>query len=62
MIVWIKRLLCRHNWEAQKNIREISWKAEKFGLISGTQLYKACTKCGKVKKWIFVEYEGGGYK
>lgn len=52
---WIKRLFCHHEWE-------ICRKNEPFQCISGEWLYKCCTKCGKVKKWIFRQYEGGGYK
>lgn len=55
MVTWIKRLFCRHKWE-------ICRKCGPFACISGEQLYKVCAKCGKVEKWIFREYEGGGYK
>lgn len=52
---WLKRLFCRHEWE-------ICRKVGPFACISGEQLYKRCPKCRKVKKWIFRQYEGGGYK
>ena len=52
---WFKKLFCRHQWEVCR-------KWEPFACIRGEQLYKQCTRCGKVKKWIFHEYEGGGYK
>lgn len=55
MKTWIKRLFCHHDWE-------ICRKSEPFACISGEQLYKVCAKCGKVEKWIFRQYEGGGYK
>lgn len=54
-VKFIKRLFCKHHWETCR-------KNEPFTCISGEQLYKRCTKCGKVKKWIFREFEGGGYK
>lgn len=55
MINWLRRLFCRHEWE-------ICRKVEPFCCISGEQLYKRCPKCGKVEKWHFRLYEGGGYK
>ena len=57
MLKWIKRLFCRHEW---KFCRKVNLHG--FSCISGVQLYKLCTKCGKVKEHIFVEYEGMGYK
>lgn len=52
---WIKQIFCRHEWE-------ICRKHEPFYCICGEQLYKRCQKCGKVKEWIFRQYEGGAYK
>lgn len=57
MLKWIKRLFCRHEWKVCRKVN-----LHGFSCISGEQLYKRCTKCGKVKKHIFVEYEGMGYK
>ena len=51
----IKKLFCRHDWE-------ICRKVERFAFISGEQLYRRCKKCGKVKKFIYREFEGYGYK
>ena len=51
----LTRLFCRHEWEVCR-------KVELFSCISGEQLYKRCKKCGKVKKWIFREFEGSGYR
>ena len=52
---FLKRLFCRHQWA-------ICQKRERYACIGGEQLYIRCRKCGKVKKWIFRAYEGGGYK
>ena len=52
---FLKRLFCRHQWA-------ICRKRERYACIGGEQLYIRCRKCGKVKKWIFRAYEGGGYK
>ncbi len=54
---WIKRLFCRHEWQVCRKVN-----LHGFSCISGEQLYKRCTKCGKVKKHIFVVYEWMGYK
>ncbi len=51
----LKHLFCRHEWDVCR-------KREPFAYISGEQLYKRCTKCGKVKKWIYRQFEGSGYK
>lgn len=53
----IKRLFCRHEWEVCRNVNPML-----FACISGEQLYKRCTKCGKIKKWIYREFEGSGYR
>ena len=57
MGIWkkIKRLFCKHNYEIVR-------KVEKFSSLRGEQLYKRCTKCGKVVPYIYREYEGGGYR
>lgn len=52
---FIKRLFCRHIWYH-------SIGNEKFNCLGVEQLYKRCGKCGKVKKWKDIHYEGGGYK
>ena len=51
----IKQLICKHEWD-------ICRKSEPFFSIGGEQLYKVCKKCGKVEKYIYIEYEGMGYK
>lgn len=57
MLKVIRRLLCRHDWEVCTMD-----SGSPFVCISGEQLYKRCAKCGKVKKWIYRVFEGGGYK
>lgn len=52
----IRRLFCRHDWKLCRRI------GAGFAAINGEQLYRRCTKCGKVEKYIFAEYEGGGYR
>ena len=51
----IKRVFCQHKWEVVR-------LNERFAPLNGFQTYLRCEKCGKMKKHIFVEYEGGGYK
>lgn len=51
----LKSMFCKHDWE-------IVMKNELFFSLRGRQLYKRCNKCGKVKKWIYLEHEGAGYK
>lgn len=55
MVKALKRLFCKHNYEIVR-------KVEKFSSLRGEQLYKRCTKCGKVVPYIYREYEGGGYR
>lgn len=52
---WYKRLLCKHNFQYYK---------PKGGsrLASGEYRYLICSKCGKYKNEIFLEYEGRGFK
>ena len=52
----IRQLFCHHDWEVCRRIES------GFACISGEQLYRRCTKCGKVEKWIWREYEGNGYR
>lgn len=56
MLRLVRRILCRHSWQVCTKVRD------GFAIISGEQLYKRCTKCGKIKKWIYAEFEGGGYR
>ena len=51
----IKQPFCKHEFE-------ISRKVEPFHNLRGEQLYKVCNKCEKVEPYIFLEYEGNGYK
>ena len=53
---FVRRLFCRQEWEVCRRIEP------GFACISGEQLYRRCVKCGKVKKWIYREYEGSGYR
>lgn len=55
MIKRIKRLFCKHDYEIVR-------KSQMFASLRGEQLYKRCKKCGKVKPYIYREYEGGGFK
>ncbi len=59
MIRLIKRLFCRHDDEVVKKVDPSG-----FQVLSGDQLYLRCKKCGRVKKFIFAEYndDGTGYK
>lgn len=56
MLNWLRRIFCRHSWQICRKV------SGGFAIISGEQLYKRCSKCGKVKKWIYVEYEGDGFR
>lgn len=53
----IKQLFCKHEYQ-------ICRRTGGYQSLRGEQLYKVCCKCGKVKKYIFREYEdeGFGYK
>lgn len=55
MINIIKKIFCNHD-------DELVEKVEEYSCIRGTQTYLRCKKCGRIKKHIFVEYEGLGYK
>ena len=57
MLKFIKRMFCRHEWQTCRKVSD-----SPFACISGEQLYRRCTKCGKVEKWIYREFEGGGCK
>lgn len=54
---YIKRLFCRHVWYPC-----ISISNEKFQTLGVERRWKMCIKCGKVKKLMDRQYEGGGYK
>lgn len=56
MLSIIERLFCRHEWEVGRII------GGGYYCISGEQLYKRCKKCGKLKKYIYREFEGNGYR
>ena len=51
----IKELFCKHDYQICRRISI-------YQSLRGEQLYKVCQKCGKVKKYIYREYEGFGYK
>ena len=51
----IKQHFCKHDFE-------ICRKVEPFHNLRGEQLYQVCKKCEKVEPYIFLEYEGNGYK
>lgn len=51
----IYQLFCKHEYQ-------ICRRKEEYQSLRGEQLYKVCWKCGKIKKYIFREYEGMGYK
>lgn len=55
MLKWLRRLVCRHHWELCR-------KVGGYSSLRGEQLYRRCTKCGKVVKDIYREFEGMGYK
>jgi len=46
----IKQFFCRHKWEIVK-------KCEIFSNLNGLQLYKRCSKCGKVIPYRFITNE-----
>ena len=52
----LKRLFCRHEYDICRDI------TSPYYSLRGEQLYRVCRKCGKVKKYIYVEFEGNGYK
>lgn len=54
-MIRIKQIFCKHDWE-------IGTLSSKYCNLRGEQLWRRCKKCGKMQKWIFREYEGGGYK
>lgn len=53
----IRQMLCRHKWAISRKVSD-----SMFASISGEQLYQKCEKCGKVKEYVYREYEGTGYK
>lgn len=57
MLKFFKQMFCRHDWQVCRKVSD-----GPFVCISGEQLYRRCTKCGKVEKYIHLEYEGLGYK
>jgi hypothetical protein len=50
MIMKIRQMFCKHDYELCR-------KVQPFHNLSGEQLYKRCTKCGKVIKDRFVSTE-----
>ena len=50
MLRKIRQLFCRHEYE-------VCVKESKFHCLSGEQLYKRCSKCGKVIKYKYVSTE-----
>ena len=46
----IKQIFCRHTWEIVK-------KSGLFFNLNGLQLYKRCSKCGKVIPYKFISNE-----
>lgn len=46
----IRQFFCRHKWEIVK-------KSELFFNLNGLQLYKRCSKCGKVIPYRFISNE-----
>ena len=53
----LRQMLCRHKWEICRKVNDHA-----FVVMRGEQLYQRCSKCGKVKEYIYWEYEGMGYK
>lgn len=53
---WYKQLFCKHNFHY--------YKAKENGVMnaSGEYRYLCCSKCGKYKSKIFLQYEGLGFK
>ena len=50
MLTKIRQMFCKHDYELCR-------KVQPFHNLSGEQLYKRCTKCGKVIKDRFVSTE-----
>ena len=51
---FIKRLLCKHEYQYYADTSSI--------MLSGEKRYRICKKCGKYDGSIFMEYEGMGFK
>ena len=53
---WFKQLFCKHDFQY--------FKAKQTGamLANGEYRYLVCSKCGKYRNKIFLEYEGMGFK
>lgn len=53
---WFKQLFCKHDFQY--------FKAKQTGamLVSGEYRYLICSKCGKYRGKIFLEYEGMWFK
>lgn len=51
----IKQLFCKHDYEVCRRI-------DTYASLRGEWLYQVCRKCGKVKKYMYLEFEGNGYK
>lgn len=52
---FIRKLFCKHDYYVCRKIGT-------YCSLTGEQLYCVCRKCGKIKPYIYVEYEGNGYK
>lgn len=51
---FIKKLFCKHDYKYYKDGNSL--------LASGEYQYLICSKCGKLKDKVFLEYEGMGFK
>lgn len=52
---WYKQLFCKHDFQY--------YKAKEWNYVaSGEYRYLICSKCGKYKGKVFLEYEGMGFK
>ncbi len=56
MLKRIKQLFCKHEYEICTN------SLHRYYSLKGVQLYRVCKKCGRIEKYIYLEYEGNGYK
>lgn len=54
---WYKQLFCKHDFQYYKSKEENG-----VLLVSGEYRYLCCSKCGKYKGKVFLEYEGMGFK
>ena len=56
MLKKLKQLFCKHEYDICRDV------SSPFCSLRGERLYQVCRKCSKVMKYIYVEYEGNGYK